>query len=155
MCTMINAAYADPISILGIDVSMPQKTFSETLSKRGFTCKVGTKDTVFSAGSPYIQCTKDPKFSESEVVAVFNSASNEIQIIQILCSATGTCRFPLEEIAKNLVDSINVDSLNYESFRDSSSYCGKGDDGDKICLLSDKNIRIERGTYGVSKPSFK
>ena len=135
-------ASAAPIQLSGINISMAVEQQKETLTKLGFICNDPNK----------FGCNKGDKLIvPSDETIVFS------------CDNFNACEYSLKEIAQAIVDNGVVSSLDYDPKIYGSGatsklverYCGRGADGDVLCVIADKfagkvllKVTIERGSLG-------
>ena len=144
LCVSASSLLAEPITVLG--VNWADKNVFETLGARGYKCrKVEGQGLI-----PHSRC---------------DDGNKEIIIweryIQFSCQTYGGCSYKLEEVARFIVDSGIISSLDYEKWADVlwewDAYCGRGEDGDRICVRSRgsaTNIVLEKGSFGAGGMSL-
>jgi len=135
-------ALAEPIKLKGIDISMSVEQQKETLTKFGYNCADPNK---FGCNK------KDKLIVPSDKTIVFT------------CENFNACSYTLKEFAQAIVDNGVVSGLDYEPKLYGSGstsklveqFCGKGPDGDVLCVIADKfgskillKVTIEKGTLG-------
>ena len=78
------------------------------------------------------------------------------------CHVWNGCNFSLKEVAQAIVNTGIVPSMEYEvrylATGTQKIYCGRGDDGDKLCVTSDAlvglRVRLLKGNFGSGGMSF-
>lgn len=136
------AAIADPIKLAGIDLTMTVKQQEEALTKLGFICNDPNK----------FGCNREDKLIiPSDKTIVFT------------CENFNACDHSIQELAQAIVDNGVISGLSYDPKVYSSGgssklverFCGRGTDGDILCVIADKlgskillKVTIERGSLG-------
>ncbi|MEA1052489.1 hypothetical protein U5801_22165 [Lamprobacter modestohalophilus] len=142
---------ASPISIYGLDVSMSIYEAKTELEKRDFTCSTPKQIHTFGIHS----ACKNSKYQENNYVSIFAETGDakKIHLIEIDCAIIGTCDYSHTEVYQMIVEKLDNKGLNQSGFN-GSFFCGRGDDGDVLCVSDRGPVKLERGTFGKSKPSF-
>lgn len=77
------------------------------------------------------------------------------------CYVWNGCKFTLREVAQEIVNTGVVTSMEYkvENYAITQErYCGRGDDGDKLCVTKDAlaggRVRLYKGNFGSGGMSF-
>ncbi len=149
-------ASGEPITLKGINLGMTKSQIEKILNSQGYKCGK-TKD---SPGDEYIECQKDD----------FGSIGVHETKLEFSCMNFDACGLGIGELAQELVDAGIVYRMEYDAKESllgifSLSYCGRGDDGDRLCVtqagIQDENfafksppvILIEQGRLG--KPGLQ
>lgn len=142
-------AWAEPITLLGVNLAMSRDDIIGVLAEQGFACKGG-----------------------SEMLCETENASVRVGEDQLTfsCGFFNSCENDVRAIAKALVeDGIapemqrQFDTIEpFEALGNSvqgEQYCGAGPEGDLICvqmnLISDPFIFIKRGSLGGGGMNFR
>lgn len=124
---------ADPIKLVGIDMTMSIEEHNKVLSEAGYKCSI--KETMWR--TRYRECDNGKKtVNPSKKKAIFN------------CENFNACTYTLKEFSQAFVDQGFVPTLEYKSKLVKSdkkhvlieSYCGNGEAGDRLCIVADKNL---------------
>lgn len=160
------SSYADPISVIGLNVSMNEAQIKKELVERGFSCSKDSSSNLICE-KPSDSSDAATEMNELEAMMAVIEAMDKamrgsiaqdnqvgltfiqpdtVQSIEIGCDIIGICTYPLEEAAQMLVDNVNVDTLQSRRKPQLDAtglnsvtvprYCGVGGDGDLICIES-------------------
>ena len=156
-------ACADPIRIAGLSWADDRNDQISNIKKAGYECSeyVHSDLRTFSKEDA-IRCTKDKNqliFLAGEIL--FN------------CSVFNMCGLSIQEVAQSLVDAGKVGRMEIslewpnKSLPSWQVACGRGSDGDRLCIYPDLDgiilgapvgdtfaqLKLLKGTFG-NKPSF-
>ena len=148
------ASFADAIELLGINLSMTLEEQQHALSQSGYECM----EKKYPWGTTYFTC----KNGEKEIVP-------SEEKIRFSCANFNACNLSLRELSQAVVDQKIVSTLEYEPKYVNEGqtlierYCGRGVDGDLLCVVADKNIlgetmltiTVEKGTLGSGGVTFE
>mgnify|MGYP000479805229 CR=1 FL=1 len=126
---------ADPISIVGLNVSMNEAQIKNELVERGFSCSEDSSSNLIceKASEPsdssgnntsgmneyeamaalfgQIGKALGGSIAQDNQVGVSWAQADAVESIEVGCDVVGTCNYPLEQAAQMLVNSVNVDTL--------------------------------------------
>lgn len=150
----------EPITIFGLNVAMTKDQVIAEMKKRDLNCDSGPplKNKEMLGFDEVLFCKKEGEGSSSVGIEFSNG---KIVKIDISCDLLGICDYSLKAAGKALVDSTNIDRLEYEKQSGGfDAFCSSGKAGDKICVLGilggqARNIRLLNYHFGNPKPSFK
>lgn len=134
---------------MGIDISMSVEQQKTTLTESGFICNDPQK----------FGCNKEDKLIvPSDKTIVFT------------CENFNACDFSIRELAQAIVDNGIVSELAYEpkvynsngSSKLVERFCGRGSDGDELCVIADKvlgkvllKVTLDKGAFGSGGITFE
>ena len=149
-------SHAKPISLGGLDMTMSLEQQKDYLTKAGFKCDE-KKNLI---GVKYLSCKNGKK-------SITPSKDN----VRFNCHTFNVCQHTLKELAQNLLNEGFVKQMDYKpkfvtDFDGNNvlieKYCGRGEYGDNLCVVANKNIFgrvlltvvLERGRLGQGSVSF-
>jgi len=154
---------ADPIRIVGLSWADDRNDQISNLKKAGYDCKEYVYvDIMTFSKEDSIKCEKE----KSQLIFLANE-------ILFNCHVFNMCDLSIREVAQSLVDAGKVSRMEVDTKWPNKSLpswqvaCGRGTDGDRLCLdpnldaiifgfpVGEKfaQLRLLKGTFG-NKPSF-
>lgn len=168
--------YAEPITVLGVNIKMQKEEIERELISRGFACEeddgwVSFESTIVG-GRPRTVCEK-PEIDWSSITFQETEDGGSMEQIEIECGAVGICEYTLDEAAEMFAASVNAEPLSGRTEETHTldgtiywpMYCGRGE-GDSVCMKGSirapngntlgkgNSISIYRENFGKAKPSF-
>ena len=155
LCLTPTIAHADPISFIGINMSMTLEQQQQILAEAGYMCE----ELKYPWGTTYIAC----KDGNKQILPTKKK-------VTFSCENFNACKFSAKELAQAIVNDNFVSEMKFDPklVNDGSSsfyidrYCGRGADGDNLCVVADKSftggillqIIIEKGALGSGGIKF-
>ena len=149
--------YAKPITLQNLNLKMSIVEIQEYLIVEGYKCSQKTEITF---SKKYVICEKENK----KVVPIEDR-------ILFGCANFNICDYGIREVAKILIEKGIVNSMEYKDDPNlgnfgfgalADRYCGRGDEGDEICVFESYGsvigagvaITIDKGSLGSSGVNF-
>ena len=142
----MNITNAEPITFRGVNMAMQHSEIVGLLKRKKFKCEVD----IYYANC-YVNESK--KIYSTHIIRIVNRGS-ENDKIEFGCETYRGCPYSVDEVISSVSKFTGVRLNDVEVFDgwngNELGRCGRGNDGDKICVMEDKAVVIFRGSLGAA-----
>ncbi len=139
----VNITNAEPITFRGVNMAMQGNDVVDTLKSKNFKCEKKNNNTTCYTDERY---NLFPDYIIKIVTKDYPGPENDRIVFG--CNTYRGCSYSFNEVLSSVSKFTGVSMDDFEEFQNELGRCGRGEDGDKICVMDSKKVIIFRGSLG-------